>query len=400
VVSVLVVAALAAATACTRPPSGGGGHDHHTLFGTAEGASTNIAGSDVVTLDAATIDGDPNEIQIDMPEGRVTARKDKVVRRGHRSATWFGRTPGRGDSNVTVTVEGDAVSAAVDTDSGETVAATSTGKGVGLRTKLDKNVLKDETDPEASAEDLAAAAALEPEVSVQAEGDAVIDVLIVYNSVIARQYGTQAGVRAVAQRQIDRANKSFTDSQIKLQYRIVYVGQVADSQIARSYWGGGNLSAMMRSTVVANLRNQYGADLVQAWGSYPNVCGQGYQPTVANQPGAGYGFSVIHSNRSCTEGQAVSHELGHNIGGGHDRITSNRPSGGGDAYGMVDRTGRFLTIMGYPQSCGTGCTQSWLYSNPSVQFRGRPTGVAGSVDNARVMNIIGPRVAAFRAPRV
>jgi hypothetical protein len=410
----MLVAVALGGSACTgRSPHSG--HRDGTLFSPVAGEKPEGAEGETVTLDAAAIDADADELAVDLPGGAVTAKRDSVVRRGARDFTWFGRTPGRSNANVTVTVVGESVSASVDTDSG-TVAAHSTGrKGVGLRTRLDPDVLKEESDPEVvpDAADVAAAAvAPEPEVSIQAV--AVIDVLIVFNSAVLRTYPEPDpdpnpgkagdGVKVVATNQIARANKSFTESQINLQYRLVDVAQVPDAEIAsRSVWlSRDNITALRTNandsaSTVGRLRNQTGADLVQAWGTYPNVCGQGYQPSVSQNLGLGYGVSVIHNSRSCLEGQAVSHELGHNIGGGHDRITARRSSGGGDAYGMVDRERRFLTIMAYPQSCGTGCVQTYLYSNPNVRYDGAPTGVAGSVDNARVMNIVGPKVAANKA---
>jgi hypothetical protein len=404
-VATVFVAAAFVSTACTRPPQGG--HQGHTLF-SPNGQAPAGAEGDSVTLDPAAIDADAAELEFDLPGGAVKATRDQVVRRGARDFTWFGRTPGRAGANVSVTVRGDDVSAAVDTDDGSIVAANTSGRGVGLRTRLDPGALNEESDPVAvpAAADVAAttlAPGAESEITIQATP--VIDVLIVYNSAVLSRYGSASAVNTVAQRMIDKANKSFVDSVIGLQYRLVNVSQVPDAEIAPrgSYFYRDNISNLSRSANstsarVGQLRNQFGADLVQAWGNFSNVCGQGYQPSVTQNLGAAYGISVINNLRSCTEGQAVSHELGHNLGGGHDRITSNRPSGGGDAYGMVDRANRFLTIMGYPQNCGSTCVQTWTFSNPAISYNGHPTGIAGSIDNARVMNIVGPRVAANKAP--
>jgi hypothetical protein len=407
VVAVFLAAALAG-SACTMRRPDHSGHQHRTLFGPTEGAKPNDTEGEVVAVDADSVKADSDEIEIDLAGVPTKVTRERVMRRNDRSFSWFGRTPGRGQSNVQVTVEGDHVSAHVDTDDGSQVVATSTSGGKGLRTRLNPDVLKEESDPEAvpQAGDATAAAA-EDEVSTQAAGDTVIDVMIVYNSAVLRSYTSAGTVQAVAQRMIDKANKSFTDSLIRLQYRLVNVSQVPDAEIAArvSFFGRDNVGNLQRSansttTRTGQLRNQYGADLVQAWGGYTNVCGQGYQPSVTQNLGAAYGVSVINNMRSCTEGQAVSHELGHNLGGGHDRITSNRPSGGGDAFGMIDKTHRFLTIMAYPQNCGSTCVQTWTFSNPAVRYNGYPTGIAGSIDNARVINIVGPKAAANKATRV
>jgi hypothetical protein len=395
VVTALAAVAIAG-SACTH--AGHQGSANRSVFGgRAAGGATSAEGDDV-TLDAGSVNADSSEVEIDSEDGVVKAKKDWVIRRGDRDFTWFGRTAGRNGSNVVVTVRGDDVSTSVETDKGEAVSH-GTGKGKGKRTKVDPNVLKEETDPVAVPE--AGAATEETVGEVTAQAATQIDVLILFNSRAVALYGSASAASTVAQRMIDKANKSFVDSQINLQYRLVRSQQIADAEVAPqvSWYGRNNLGNVVRSTTVANLRNQYGADLVQVWGNYTDVCGQGYQPTTGSVS-ASYGFNVINAMRSCTEGQAVSHELGHNLGGGHDRITSNRPSGGGDAYGMVNKQYRFLTIMGYPQSCGAGCVQTWTFSNPNVRYNGQPTGIAGSIDNARVINAIGPRVAAFRAPKV
>jgi hypothetical protein len=406
----LAAIALVTSAACTRPAGGHRDHGHgsgggrRTLFGPPpDGTSpTTTPDGDRISLDSRVIEGDPDEIGIRLPTGETTARRQRVVRRGAEGTTWYGRTDGARDDNVIVTREGDQVAVHVETDDG-TVTGHTTGPGVGVRTSVDRGELREETEPEVEfdAEDAEARAAAEApppgEVTASAVGDTIVDVMVVYNTSTATRYGSS--VRALVQNAVDRGNKAFTDSQINVQFRLVAVERVADREIAAS-WLGGNIRNLQRSTVVAGLRDRYGADLVQAWGTYPNVCGQGYQQTGSGLPAA-YGLSVVNNIGTCVQGVAPVHEWGHNLGGGHDRTTdgSRRP---GDAYGLLDTRNDFITIMAYQnRACpGGSCTQSWLFSNPNVQFRGFPTGRAGTEDNARNIRLYAPIVANYRPSRV
>ena len=176
-----------------------------------------------------------------------------------------------------------------------------------------------------------------------------IDLMIVFNSATTTIYGA-AAVPAEAQNAIDRTNKALLDSKTNVQLRLVHVEQVPDEEIAAN--GDDNLGRLMRSQKVAQLRDQYGADLVQAWGTYPSVCGQGYQQVKGTMPSQ-YGFSVINGARKdkqCVAGVGVAHELGHNLAAGHDRSADHAEGKPGDAYGYVDLQHQFLDIMSYPSA--------------------------------------------------
>jgi hypothetical protein len=395
VVTATTVLAIAA-SACTHAGHRQPGTGHHTLFGRPSSQATNTADGDVVTIDADTVQEDPDQIDVDLPGGTATARRDGVLRRGGRDITWYGRTDGSPNSNVVVTTVNGEVAAHVETDD-TVVSAHTTGNGLGLRARINRGELNDATEPEVKPEAADAPAGPAPaDVPVAAAADTVIDVMIVYNSAVANRYGT--AMPAMAQNAVDRSNKAFTNSKIALQYRLVRAQQVADQEIAAS--GTSNLAGLQRSATVANLRNQYGADLVQAWGTFPSVCGQGYQQSGSGLPSQ-YGISVVNGANSCVNGVAPTHEWGHNLGGGHDRRTDGNRRGG-DAYGTLDTTHDFLTIMAYDRrDCpGFSCTQSWLFSSPDVTFRGYPTGRGGAEDNARNIRRYGPVVANYRASKV
>jgi hypothetical protein len=403
-VFVLVLVILGAAC---RPAPRHQATGRRTLLGSVGGtrAGQPTAGDDAdetVALDAGTVEDDPGELDVELPEGRVTAYRVAVARRGAHDLTWIGRTVGAPAPDVLVSAVNGAVAVHVQRASGAVVAH-STGRGGGVRSRIPDDDITPENEPVLSltAPDALAASAADTAIVAAAAADAVttVDVMVVFNTAMATRYGA-AAMPAVVQNAIDRANKAYADSQTNVQLRLVHVEQVPDREIAATLFS--NVANLVRSQRVAQLRDQYGADLVQAWGTYPSVCGQGYQP-LPGQFRASYGFSVINAvNSGCANGVGPAHEIGHNLGAGHDRQTDRAQGRAGDAYGLVDEPHDFMTVMAYQRrTCpGGSCTQSWLFSNPSVTFRGFPVGRAGSEDNARNIRANAATVAQFRAPRV
>lgn len=365
-----------------------------TPAGPASGAET----GEVVAIDAGVIRQDPAEVDIELPEGRVSARRVAAVRPGPDHLVWIGRTAGSPSADVVVTVVGGSVAVHVQRDGGAVVVHGST-PGRGVRTRVPDADITPESEPAVPLDTVGGTGADRQPVTAAAAGAVpVVDVLIVVNSTVAARYGT--GLQAVVQNAIDRGNKALGDSRAGLQLRLVHIDQVPDAEIAAGW--AGNVANLTRSPRVAQLRDQYGADLVQAWGSYPSVCGQGFQPRTGGFRAA-YGFSVINAvNSACMLGVGPIHEMGHNLGVGHDRQADRAQGRPGDAYGLLDEAHDFMTIMAYTRrSCpGGSCTQSWLFSNPALSYRGYPAGRAGSEDNARNLRANAAAVAAYRPTRV
>jgi hypothetical protein len=126
------------------------------------------------------------------------------------------------------------------------------------------------------------------------------------------------------------------------------------------------------------------------------VVGLAYQ--FANGPGGDrFAFSVVTIDAG-ENGITLAHEIGHNVGAGHDAATA---SGDGDdplkpyAYGYRFRAGAekrtYKDIMAY----GPGATLPF-FSTPNFKWLGKPIGNADSADNARIVKEIAPLVAGYR----
>jgi hypothetical protein len=149
------------------------------------------------------------------------------------------------------------------------------------------------------------------------------------------------------------------------------------------------------------LRDQLGADIVAMVAPVSSVCGVGYLTSSATSA-----FSVTAP--SCLGGHTLTHEIGHNQGAHHDRLTVGTTSTTTYNYGFrrcndssTDNLGSpyFRTILAY--SCSSAGRVGHI-SNPHVNYSGVPTGVdantdpARGADNARRLNERAATVAAFR----
>lgn len=108
-----------------------------------------------------------------------------------------------------------------------------------------------------------------------------------------------------------------------------------------------------------------------------------------------YGYSV--SNVDPCGPLVLAHELGHNLGSAHDRLTEMGPEGlsfGAYEYSFGYRNAAFATVMAYTNG------QPWVgyFSNPLNDACGEPCGQADRSDNVRSINQLAAAVSRFRLP--
>jgi len=225
-----------------------------------------------------------------------------------------------------------------------------------------------------------------------------VDVMIAYTAAAQSGAGGAAGITALADHMVARANATFINSRVGLRLRLVRLQPVA-------YTEPGNISTDLNrltnpsdgflDTLHAT-RTAVGADLVtlvtENTGGFAGLAWL-YDATGGD---AAYGFNVVQ--RPGCESTYV-HEVGHNFGCEHDRANSSGPTIYPYAFGHRFTPvgyGQLRTVMAYAPGDAVP-----YFSNPDVTYLGMPTGMAvgspGEAHNAQVLNNTKAALAAFRA---
>jgi hypothetical protein len=280
--------------------------------------------------------------------------------------------------------------------------------------------------------------------------NAVVDLVLGYTTAFATRLGGTSQAVTRLNFMVDIANQAYANSKVNGRVRLVHTIEVdyPDATLNRdalfdlsglncSIVGSGALhlpdadancttgSVPAALQPLINARATYGADLVSLVRIYQvpenQSCGVSWligggqaSITTADAP---YALSIISDssgsqfpdNGSTCRNETLAHELGHNMGLAHDRVTAARSDGVLDAneYGRyaysfgysTDSTGgNFYTIMSIPVP---GQTSVRLFSNPRINdCAGHACGVAGQTDNSATLALTMPLVAGFRAAKV
>jgi len=216
-----------------------------------------------------------------------------------------------------------------------------------------------------------------------ATSQSLVDVLVVYTPEARAAAGSTANILSRIQLAVAEANQGLINSGIDMQLRLVGTAEAAPSasQAANSTY----LTQISTDATIAALRNQYGADMVSVWingpGSGGGVVGIGWIMTRPSTTFQSAAFSVVELNFTNGPYYSFGHELGHNLGGAHDRANASSSGAYAYAYGYQQTSGSFVDIMAYTNGC-SGCRRINNYSNPDVSVSGWPTGVASTAVNS------------------
>jgi hypothetical protein len=225
----------------------------------------------------------------------------------------------------------------------------------------------------------------------------LLDLLIVYTPAAREGAGGTEGMNALIDAAVAEANLAFENSRVNAQLRLVHRAEVdyvetgdISEDLDELEEGDGSLH------IVHQLRAQYRADLVcmltETTGGPYGLANQMHDVEVEFGEKA---FSVVQREFAISY-QALAHELGHNMGCQHDRVTS--PDGGAFDFSHahrfeVDGT-LYHTVMAYQPGLPIP-----YFSNPDVLFLGVPTGIpepaTNSANNARTLNLSVATVARF-----
>jgi hypothetical protein len=231
-----------------------------------------------------------------------------------------------------------------------------------------------------------------PLADVTALANTTINVMVVYTASAASAAGNIASKIQLA---VDETNQSYVNSGINITFNRVYTGQVTYSEANRSF--SQHVSSLQGTTDgsmdnVHTLRNTYAADVVVLVVNDTEACGQ----AAAIKATATSAFAV--ADQSCITGYySFGHEIGHLQGARHDRFVDGTLSPYQYGHGFIPSTKNWRTIMAYGNNCAN-CTRIQWWSNPLKTYpaTGQVMGTTTYEDNARVLNLTAPTVAAFR----
>ncbi len=208
----------------------------------------------------------------------------------------------------------------------------------------------------------------------------IFDVLVVWTPKARQAIGGATASRAEALAAIDEANTTYRNSGINARMRLVHTAEVAydengtgDEHLARLV---NPIDGIMDQ--VHALRNSYRADFVNLFIDDTQTAGIG-----SCSAGVATAFSVARWDLAAAN-YTLAHEIGHNMGCGHNREDAGAVPCGTQPYAFGWRwTGNsgdmHSSVMSYPD--GGTYTRVPYFSNPDVSFDGQPTGVPIGAEN-------------------
>jgi peptidyl-Asp metalloendopeptidase len=235
-----------------------------------------------------------------------------------------------------------------------------------------------------------------------------IDLLVLFTTEAMEELGGSRPCVRLAEHCIDHLNQTIlVNSGVPVEFRLVDVAEIKLNEVndfekllhtlkqgdeVVGFSASKNQAINKKSSAY---RDDVGADLVCLFVKAMKQSGAAWAMTKREQAFEKYAFSVVNQYASVIN-YSVAHEIGHNFGCGHDRNNKKGPSLEPYAYGH--------TFKANGDDVGTvmceGPGRIPLFSNPTKQYLGVPTGIAvglpNEAHNAKVMTDSAPFVANFR----
>lgn len=204
---------------------------------------------------------------------------------------------------------------------------------------------------------------------------------------------------------IQNANDSYLNSGVtNMRLALAHKQQISFSETTNM---ANDLDVIVQNSVIANLRNQYDADVVVLLtdGNYGGALGRATQILATDA----VSYAIVESDFANGPDYVFAHEVGHLQGAQHapeDPIDPNGPFSYGFGHKFsykpsifVDRRRR-STVMAYPWTFGSQYTWTSVkhFSNPNITYNGAATGVINSKENFQVLINTAPTLADFRNP--
>ncbi|MDX2592936.1 MULTISPECIES: M12 family metallo-peptidase [Streptomyces] len=239
---------------------------------------------------------------------------------------------------------------------------------------------------------------------------AAIDIVVGYTPATVATAGSVQAVLTRITYGVNQLNRALAFSGVPASVHVVNTYETAATNVPRE--NVNTLLAMISNPTNLTLgstasaqRQRYGADLVALIAAVPfeDSSGAANLPTPnASASTAGAAFSVT-SLGSITAWENLAHEIGHNFGLQHDRLTVTRQGGTTPAgtfnYGFVTASGQNRTLMAYSNACPVPCNVVNAYSNTERTWNGEALGNANN-NNAAFARQNVDAVSAYRTSLV
>jgi len=349
------------------------------------------------TLDSGDL-GLANTLKLNLFEDAIfTAVLDRAEGGTPNDFHWIGHIDGVKYSEVILVVEDEVMAGSVEIP-GYSYQVQYAGNGVHVIYQINPKALLKEADPvkvEQGGTTLA--------VAVGNETGSMIDIMIVYSPAAREGANGTAGINTLIDQAVELTNESYSNSWVNQRLRLVYRGEVdyaetgnADTDLARLQ----NPSDGYMDEV-HTLRDIYGADDVALIVNTLDYAGMGYLMTSLSNSFQSSAFFVVRRDQAVGN-KSYPHELGHNMGAGHDWYPAEHQGLYDYSHGYVEPGKTWRTIMAYPDACNW-CQRITYWSNPDKSYYGIPMGVPeGSyhaADNHKTLNNTAYTVANFRAQK-
>jgi hypothetical protein len=247
-------------------------------------------------------------------------------------------------------------------------------------------------------------------VSVTQAAGLTIDVMVLYTPSARVAQGGTSAIQSLIDLGISKTNQAYQDSGVRQRIRLVRKEEVSYTESGQMAVDITRLQAPADGylDIAHTLRNLYGADVVHLIVNSPDFCGLAYQMQSVSASFAPWAFGVNHY--SCIAPIPVlAHELGHNMGLGHDPYVNPLAAPYPYSYGYVNQAAfvagapiskRWRTVMAYNDQCaaaGFYCVHLDRFSNPGLTYGADPMGHVTNADETRGLNNTAPTIAGFRA---
>lgn len=323
-----------------------------------------------------------------------------IAKRTEKNGTQVlkGTITGKPKNTATFVVKGESVAGLIHTEKG-VYKITGRGGGAHVVEFVNTRLLPDDTHTvppkRLTTQNVSSSVRITAAAPRPANAVAVVDVMVAYTpQALDALSGDRDAMEAQIELMVDEANQAFENSRAGIRLNLASVVPIAwrdfeqDSTTETLNFITNSNNVRVRS-IFGTAREESRVDiatLLVAEGG--NACGTAWQLNNDNVDYYAPDYALNVVDIDCIPNYAYPHEVGHNMGLGHDRSNETNTPLYSYAYGFQDPGGIFRTIMGYQcpnVTTDEGCFRIPFYSNPDQVYFGRPFGTANRADNARAL---------------